>query len=77
MRYVVRRAPTEDFNEHFNDVQVFHVRRQDAPEHERVVVWWTPKFKRVACGACSGPLKAMLSTCKHANAVKRKVGLSV
>lgn len=56
----------------FNSTRVFNVVevRAIAGPGRAVNVWLSD---RPRCTDCSGPLKAMLSSCPHANAVRRYV----
>lgn len=65
-KYIV----TEDPDQNFQDVRVFVVKERDAPEYDSpTYVWWDSG--KPYCVNCSGPVSAMLSSCKHSQAVRR------
>jgi hypothetical protein len=77
-RYQVQRLPAADFTAGDGaTVRVYGVTDLRAPQWDRlpVHVWYaqerTGRPARPRCVSCSGLLSAMLSTCRHADAVRR------
>ena len=58
--------------EAFSGRRVYKVRRPEWPTWQTISVWADPGQPTSArCVECSGPLRAMLATCKHEMAVRR------
>lgn len=57
--------------EPINATRVFALLKPGQRPWDAVHVWWHGSF--AACTQCSGPLKAMLGNCTHAQALKRHI----